>query len=88
MEVKDLLALGVARKVDVKANVDGKTVLIAKLKGTYVSKADAKEISLTGKSRGELETIGKYFGVKGDDKETYPNMETLTEAIEKARKSA
>lgn len=86
MDVAELITLAGNRRTEIKANVDNKATLIKKLKGVYVSKEDAKTVSLTGKSRAVLEEIGGHFKIDGTDKEKFPNVETLSEAIEKARK--
>jgi len=81
-EVAELITLAGIRGVEVKANVDDKDTLIAKLTGTYT---EPVKDDLTGKNRGELEEIAAKEGLDGADKALYPNVQTLAEAIRAKR---
>lgn len=87
MDVPELITLAGNRKVEVKANVDTKPALIARLKGEYT---DAKFESLQGKTREVLDgyAIELKLGANAEElKTSFPNAELLSAAIEKARKA-
>lgn len=82
MEVVELITLAGTRGVAVKANVDDKLTLIAKLKGEFV---EPEKDDLDGLSRAELEEKAKEFGLDGTDKTLFPNIQTLQQGIRAAR---
>lgn len=88
MDVAELITLAGNREVEVKANVDSKAALIARIKGKY---SDARFEALTGKPRAELDGFAVELGLGTDAEDLkgkFANAELLTAAIEKARKSA
>jgi hypothetical protein len=88
MSVAELTTLAGNRGVEVKANVDTEAAIIARLKGDYT---DARFAPLGGRTREVLEAWGGELGLAANAeefKEKYPNVETLSEAIEAARKKA
>lgn len=86
LDVAELITLAGNRGVEVKANVDTKAALIARLKSEYT---DARFESLHGKTRDQLDALAIELGLGADAdavKAGFANVDLLTAAIEKARK--
>jgi len=86
LSTAELISLATNRGVEVKANVDTESAIIAKLKGVYT---DAKFATLTGKSREVLDSYAIELGIAKTPeelKEKFANAELLAKAINTARK--